>query len=210
VALVGSLAVMVATIGIAHGIGVKSVAAMLGTAASLLLTTLLALSAVELLHLTGTSSEEATLLRGSTNGTLSLEGLVLAGMVVGALGVLDDVTVSQSSTVLALRRADPSLTVGALFHRALDVGRDHLGATVNTLALAYAGGALPALLIFHVQATKVGDALNREPVVTAIGAAVVGSIGLLAAVPLTTFLAAVLGRSLPADALPADDHHHHH
>jgi uncharacterized membrane protein len=200
---------MLGVIGVSHGLGVKSAAAMLGTAASLLLTALLALLAVHIAHITGTSTDEATLLRAGTEGAVSLQGLALAGIVVGALGVLDDVTVSQASTVLALRRTDPALGFAAMFARALDVGRDHLGATVNTLALAYAGAALPSLLVFHTQATGIGDALNREPVAAAVVAAVVGSIGLLAAVPLTTALAALLARAVPADELP-DEHVHHH
>jgi uncharacterized membrane protein len=208
VAIVGALAVMLVTIALSHGMGIKSAAAILGTAASLIVTALLAVAAVKLAHLTGTSIGEAGLLRGSTS-SLSFEGLVLAGMVIGALGVLDDVTVSQSSTVLALHRTDPRLGLRTLVARALAVGRDHLGATVNTLALAYAGASLPLLLVFQARDAAVGDAINSEPVATAVGAAIVGSIGLILAVPLTTMLAAVLARSVPVEQLP-DEYAHHH
>ena len=208
VALVGAMAIMLVTIALTHGANVKSAAAMLGTAASLLLTALLALLFVELAHITGFSSEEATLLQGAAPGELSLEGLVLAGMVIGALGVLDDVTVSQASTVMAIRRANPAQRLAQLYRGALVVGRDHLGATVNTLVLAYAGAALPILLIFSNQGTSFGEAVNREPVATEIVATLVGSIGLLAAVPLTTALAALLASKLPADALPEPEHAH--
>ena len=126
VALVGSLAVMVVTVGISHGIGLKSMAAMLGTATALALTAGLALFAVRATDISGFSSEEATLLLSGA-GDLSLQGLVVAGMVIGALGVLDDVTVSQASTVLALRRANAALGFRRLFGEALAVGRDHLG-----------------------------------------------------------------------------------
>jgi uncharacterized membrane protein len=207
VAIVGSLAVMLATISLAHGIGIKSAAAILGTSVSLVATALLAVGAVGLAHLTGTSILEASLLRAGGD-TLSFEGLVLAGMVIGALGVLDDVTVSQASTVLALHRTDPSLPLRALVARALEVGRDHLGATVNTLALAYAGASLPLLLVFQARDATIGDAVNSEPVATAIAAAIVGSIGLLLAVPLTTVLASVLARSVPVEQL-SDEHAHH-
>lgn len=218
VALVGALAVMLLTVGLAHGTGVTSVAAVLGSAASLLATALPAVLFVGLAHITGFSSEESTLLlaptEGGVGGGLSLEGLVLAGIVVGALGVLDDVTVSQASTVLALRRANPGLGGRAVFREGLSVGRDHLAATVNTLVLAYVGAALPVLLIFEQSGIGVSDALNRERVAGQIVAMLVGSIGLVLAVPLTTALAAWLARTLPPAALAragdAHAHHHHH
>ncbi len=211
VALVGSLAIMFATIALTHGVGAKSLAALLGSATTLLLTALLALIFVEVANITGFSSTEATLLRGTPGGsTLSLEGLVLAGVVVGALGVLDDVTISQASTVLALRRADPAQAFRQLYRSAIDVGRDHLGATVNTLVLAYAGAALPLLLLFSNQQTSFGTAVNRESVATELVAMGVGSIGLVAAVPLTTALASLLARRLPDEALGPDEHHHGH
>jgi uncharacterized membrane protein len=139
---------------------------------------------------------------------LSLEGLVLAGIVVGALGVLDDVTVSQASTVLALRRANPAMTMRRLFREGLNVGRDHLSATVNTLVLAYVGAALPILLIFENQGTAFGDALNQESVAGEVIAMLVGSIGLVLAVPLTTALAAWLAGRIAIEALPEHGHAH--
>jgi len=210
VALVGASGVMLLTISLTHGLGAQSAAAMLGTAAALLLTALLALVFVELASITGLASEEATLLRGGSGGTLSTSGLVLAGIVIGALGVLDDVTVSQASTVMALRRANPAQRARELFHGALTVGRDHVGATVNTLVLAYVGAALPVLLIFETQGTSLGTALTRENVAEEIVATLVGSIGLIAAVPLTTALAAMLAVRLPERVLEGEHAHHHH
>jgi uncharacterized membrane protein len=210
VAFVGALAVMLLTIGLAHGPGVKSAAAMLGTTGALVLTACLALVFVELAHVTGLSSEQSALLYSSAGGDLSLEALVLAGIIVGALGVLDDVTVSQASTVLALRRANPRMRLRALVREAMDVGRDHLSATVNTLVLAYAGASLPVLLLFADQRTSFGEAVNREPVAAEIVAMLVGSIGLLAAVPLTTALAAVLTRGMDPAELPDEVHGHAH
>ena len=213
VALVGALAVMFVTITLAHGTGITSLAAMLGSAVSLLATALLALLFVEAAQITGFSSEEASLLNSAAarEGTeLSLSGLVLAGMVVGALGVLDDVTVSQASTVLALRRANPAQRLRRLFTEGLSVGRDHLSATVNTLVLAYVGAALPILLIFETQSTTFGEAVNREIVASEIVAMLVGSIGLVLAVPLTTALAALLAHRLPTEVLAAEPTHEHH
>jgi uncharacterized membrane protein len=212
VALVGAFAVMLLTLALAHGVGVKSAAAALGASGTLLVTALLAVLFVELAQITGFSSEEASLLQGDVaaeGGALSLQGLVLAGIVVGALGVLDDVTVSQASVVLALRRADPRLPFRRLFAEAVAVGRDHLSATVNTLVLAYVGAALPVLLIFEDQGTSFGEAVNREVVAEEVVAMLVGSIGLVLAVPVTTALAAWLARLVPAAALPAGDGHGH-
>ncbi len=200
VALVGAFAVMLATIPLAHGLGVKTLAACLGTAGALLLTLMLADFATGFAHLSGVTSEEAAFLR-ATNHDISLQGLLLAGMVIGALGVLDDLTVSQASTVLALRRANPRLGFRQLFSGALDVGHDHIAATVNTLVLAYAGASLPVLLIFSLADTPALDALNFEAVSEQVVATLVGSIGLIAAVPLTTALAALLATQVPRESL---------
>jgi uncharacterized membrane protein len=210
VALVGSLAVMLLTVLLTHGTGITSMAAILGGAASLLVTALLAVLFVGLAKITGFGGEEASLLSSAPSGQLSLPGLVLAGMIVGALGVLDDVTVSQASTVLALQRADPSQRFRTLFGEALGVGRDHLSATINTLVLAYAGAALPLLIIFETQNITFGEAFDGELVASEVVAMLVGSIGLMLAVPLTTALAAWLARMLPPDLLPEGDGHHHH
>lgn len=205
VAVVGAMAVMLATMFVTHGFGLKTAAAILGTAAALCLTALLAAGAVELAAISGLASEESRLLSAGATSALSLRGLVIAGIVIGALGVLDDVTVSQASTVLALKRADPAFAFRDLFASGLQVGRDHLGATINTLVLAYVGAALPILLIFGTEATSLSEAVNRESVAAEIVATLVGSVGLVAAMPLTTALAALLATRLPGDAL-ADPH----
>jgi uncharacterized membrane protein len=208
VALVGALAIMLVTIPLAHGPGPTAVAACLGTTASLLLTLGLASVFTDLAHITGLSSEEAIYLR-ATSGEVSLQGLLLAGMVIGALGVLDDLTVTQSSIVLALRRANPSLGTAGLVRGALAVGHDHIAATVNTLFLAYAGAALPVLLIFNLSGTSFSDAINSEAVATEVVATLVGSIGLIAAVPVTTAIAALLATRSAAGSLPAPHLHAH-
>jgi uncharacterized membrane protein len=209
VAVTGALAIALVTIPLAHGLGAKSMAALLGTAASLLLTALLAVLFTNLTHLTGLSSEEAIFLQLG-QADLSLEGLLLAGIVIGALGVLDDVTISQASTVLALRRANPALGFGELFRRALQVGRDHVSATVNTLVLAYVGASLPALLLFSAADLGVAEVVNFEIVAKEIVATLVGSIGLVAAVPITTALAALLAlREDPERLAGAEPVHAH-
>jgi uncharacterized membrane protein len=208
VAIVGSVAVMLTTILLAHGAGPKSLAAILGTAASLVVTVALAVLFTDLTHLTGLASEEATFLQINDAG-VSLKGLLLAGMIVAALGVLDDVTISQSSTVLALRAADPTQSFRELFKLAMDVGRDHVSATVNTLVLAYVGASLPLLLIFSSGQIGFLDAMNLEIISKEVVATLVGSIGLIAAVPITTALACVLARRMSADELAAVEPHGH-
>jgi uncharacterized membrane protein len=210
VALVGSLAVMFVTIPLAHGLGPKSVAACLGTAASLVLTLFLASTFVEASHLSGLASEEAVYLNATT-ASVSIRGLLLAGMVIAALGVLDDLTVTQASTVLALRQANASFGFGDLFRRAIGVGHDHITATVNTLVLAYTGAALPTLLVFSLAGTPFGEAVNLESVAGEVVATLVGSIGLIAAVPFTTALAALLALRLrPSEVGDVHEHGHAH
>jgi uncharacterized membrane protein len=209
VAVTGALAIALVTIPLAHGLGAKSMAALLGTALSLLLTAALAVLFTNLTNLTGQSSEETVFLQLG-QADLSLEGLLLAGMVIGALGVLDDVTISQASTVLALRRANPALGFGELFGRALQVGRDHVSATVNTLVLAYVGASLPALLLFSAADLGVTEVVNFEIVAKEVVATLVGSIGLVAAVPITTALAALLAlREDPEKLAGAEPAHAH-
>jgi uncharacterized membrane protein len=210
VAIVGAFAVMLVMMPLSYGLGAKSLAAWLGTAVSLLLAAGLAYAFAHLAHLSGASSDESVYL-GASQSRLSLQGLLVAGMVIGALGVLVDLTVSQSSTVIALRRANSSLGFGGLFRGALDVGHDHIAATVATLVFAYAGAALPVLLIFSVGETSFADAVNGEAVADAVIAALVGSIGLIASMPITTALAALLAPRMSDKQLgPVSDHAHAH
>jgi uncharacterized membrane protein len=208
VALVGALVVMFLTIPLTHGIGPKTLAACLGTATSLVLTLLVADLATTSARLTGLASEEGAYLRVAATD-VSLSGLLVAGMVIAALGVLDDLTVSQSSTVFALRAANPTFSMRELFSRGLVVGRDHVAATVNTLVLAYAGASLPILLVFSLGGWSFRGAVTSEVVAAEVVAALVGSIGLVAAVPVTTGLAAFLAsRVEPTELVPAEAHSH--
>jgi uncharacterized membrane protein len=131
-------------------------------------------------------------------------------MLVGALGVLADTAVTQASAVMALRRADPRLSARRLYREASVVGRDHLSATIHTLVLAYAGAALPLLLVMRQAQLPAGDALDAQAIAEPIVATLVGCVALIAAVPLTTGLAAALIARVPAGALPAGGHGHAH
>jgi uncharacterized membrane protein len=193
VALVGSTAIMIVSLYLSHGLARKTTAAVVGTALALGLTGALALVFVQAASLTGLASEEARNANFQVGG-ISLRGLLLAGIIIGGLGVLDDVTMSQSSLVFALRRARPSAPFTSLVRAALAVGRDHIAATVNTLFLAYAGASLPLLILFATSGDSLTSVATSEVVAVEIVRTLCGSIGLIAAVPLTTVLAAALAR----------------
>lgn len=189
-ATVGAGAIMLSVLLLAHGPGIRTFTAIVGTAASLLLTLALGAVFVEASSLTGLTSEEATFVQAIFGG-LDVRGLLLAGIVVGALGILDDVTVTQVSAVHEIRAADPAMPTRELYRAALRVGRDHVASLVNTLLLAYAGASLPLLVIFTTSGQGLVGTLTNGVVAEEIVRALVGSIGLVAAVPVTTALAAV-------------------
>jgi uncharacterized membrane protein len=209
VAIVGAFAVMFVTVGLTYGLAASSLAAILGIAASLLVAAGLGTVAVHMARLDGRANEASQALT-VLNGSLSLQGVVLAGLVFGALGVLADQAVTQASAVLALRRANPAMSVREVYGHALSVGRDHLVATTHTLVLVYVGATFPLLLVLHAGGVGGVDALNREDLAEPIVATLVGAIALLVSVPLTTALAALIAAPAPAEALPAEGHGHHH
>ena len=141
---------------------------------------------------------------------LSLQGVILAGMLVGALGVLADTAVTQASAVMGLRRANPGYGPRTLYREGFIIGRDHLSATIHTLVLAYSGAVLPLLLVTQLGQVNGLDAINSQSLAVPIVATIVGCLALIAAVPITTGLAAALLSRIPADALRADGHAHHH
>lgn len=207
VAVVGSLAVMFVTTVLTNGLGAQTLAAVLGITATVALAAGLAVAAVAFVSLDGRSSELSTLLAAQDAG-LSLEGVVIAGMLVGALGVIADTAVTQASAVMALRRANPAYDARALYRSAFVVGRDHLSATIHTLVLAYAGGTLPLLLVLRSVEVRTVDGLNYQDIAEPIAATVVGCLALIAAVPLTTFLASRLVTHLPIEVVPEHAHAH--
>ncbi len=191
VALVASAAIAFLALYLAHGINPATTVALAGTLLSLALITLMALVATDVMSLSGLASEDAQALR-VTASALDLRGLLVAGIVVGALGVLDDVTVTQVSAVAALKRANPRFGKIELYREAMRVGRDHVASTVNTLMLAYAGASLPLVLLFSQGARSTGRIVTSEIVATEVVRMLVGSIGLIVAVPITTALAAAV------------------
>ena len=196
VAVVGSAAIMIMALYLAHGLNVRTTTALLGTLVSLCLTGVLAVLFVGATSLTGLASEEAVYLQVSADA-INLEGLILAGIIIGTLGVLDDVTVTQASAVWELRKANQSWTFMDIYRPALRIGRDHIASTVNTLVLAYAGAALPLLILFTQAQRPLVEVAAGEVVATEIVRTLVGSIGLVASVPITTALTTAAVAGLP-------------
>lgn len=201
VAVVGALAVMFVTVLLTYGVTMQSAAAAVGIAGSLLFAGVVGTVAVHAARLDGRGGEFSNFLT-SANGTISLQGIVLAGLVLGALGVLADMGVTQASAVMALRRANPDLPPARVFREAFSVGRDHLVATTHTLVLAYVGATLPLLLVLQSSGVRTIDALNAQDVAEPIVATLVGAMALLVCVPLTTALATLLVAHMAAEALP--------
>jgi uncharacterized membrane protein len=205
VALVASAAILYAVIYLAHGVSLRTSAALLGTLTALLLAAFLSWGAIELAHLTGLSEEQNNEVAAYL-GHVSITGLLLAGFIIGSLGVLNDVTVTQASTVFELAGLGDGSSRRAIFLGAMRVGRDHIASTVYTLVLAYAGSALPLLLLFSVASRSLGDVLTSESVAIEIARSAVGGIALALSVPLTTAIAAVLATPTTAPAAPAGMH----
>lgn len=189
VAIVGAAAIAFLALYTAHGFGAMTTVALLGTVASLALVAILSSVFVGLTELTGLGTEESIVVQiGAAN--VDLAGIVLGGMVIGALGAIDDMTVTQASAVWELHAVDPGMSRASLVRSALAIGRDHVASTVNTLALAYAGASMPVLLLLVLSRQSLSTVASGEAIATEIVRTLVGSIGLVAAVPLTTALAA--------------------
>ncbi|HAU98944.1 MAG: hypothetical protein UX04_C0003G0025 [Microgenomates group bacterium GW2011_GWF2_45_18] len=191
-----SVIIVPVTFFLSHGFGKKTNVALIATVISLFFSGLLAMLAVELSRLTGLSSEEAGFLLVENGDRINFQGLLLAGIMIGMLGVLDDITISQSAIVFELKEAKPTMTPKQLFHHAMEVGRDHIASMVNTLVLAYTGVALPLVMLFVNSGQPWWFMLNSELIAEEVVRTLVGSIGLITAVPLTTLIAArVAGKS---------------
>ncbi|MFK4690954.1 YibE/F family protein [Streptomyces pristinaespiralis] len=191
VAVVGASAIMLIALYMCHGVTARTSVAVLGTLISLLLIGLLGSLFIGWASLSGNTDDNTGLIHG-LYPEIDMSGLLLAGVIIGSLGVLDDVTVTQTSAVWELRQADPGMGPRALYRSAIRIGRDHIASVVNTLVLAYAGAALPLLLLFSIAQSSVGTVANSELVAEEIVRTLVGSIGLVASVPVTTALAALV------------------
>ena len=185
-------AVLFCAIFFTHGFNRRSAVAFLGTIIAVGITGLLAYVSIDSTGLTGFASDESVYLNLNTGGQLDFVGLLLAGIIIGALGVLDDIAITQVAVVRELFEAGKHFTKWDVYKKAIRVGREHVGALVNTLVLAYTGAALPLLLLFSLSDSGTLSIINREIFATEIVRSLVGSIGLVLAVPITTLLAVFL------------------
>lgn len=193
VAIVTASTIMLVTLYLSHGVSIRTSVAVLGTLLSLAITGVLGSVFTGIGSFTGLKEEESSFI-GAVAGQVDLSGLLLAGLVIGALGVLDDVTVTQASAVWELAGAEPSASGRQRFARAMRIGRAHVASTVNTLVLAYVGATLPLLLVFSVIDIPFGVAVSQEQVAQEVVRALVGGLGIIAAVPITTGIAVLTAR----------------
>lgn len=196
-----------------HGVNPRSIIAFGGTYTAVVVTGIIAYFSVDVMRLTGFSSDASVYLNFATNGELDLSGLLLGGIIIGILGILDDVSITQASVVQEIKRANPALRFTELYARAIRVGRDHIGSLVNTLALAYVGVSLPLILLYAKTSTNWWTSLNQEVIAVELIRIIVGSIGLIMAVPFTTLVAAWYFNDravIDTDDHSGHDHHHHH
>ncbi|MFD9124306.1 YibE/F family protein [Kitasatospora sp. NPDC059571] len=201
VAVVGASAIMLIALYLCHGLSARTSVAVLGTLISLVLIGVLGSVFTNWAHLTGNTSEETGLIH-DLYPNIEIRGLLLAGFIIGSLGVLDDVTVTQTSAVWELKQADPTMSARRLYSAGIRIGRDHIASTVNTLVLAYAGAALPLLLLFSIAHRDFVSVATSEIVSEEIARTLVGSIGLVASVPVTTVLAALIAAADHPDTVP--------
>ncbi len=193
-----------------HGINPRTVIAFGGTYGAVAITGLLAYFSVDLMRLTGFSNDAAVYLNFATNGQLDLAGLLLGSIIIGILGVLDDVSITQASVVQELKRANARMKFHDLYKGAIRVGRDHIGSLVNTLALAYVGVSLPLILLYAQTESNFMVSLNQEVIAAEIIRIIIGSIGLILAVPLTTLVAAWWFSDHEVDSNDVAEHCHSH
>ena len=192
--LVGAVGVVTVSVFVVHGANRKSLAALIGTLAGLVVICVVAAVGLATLHLTGLGSEEQIFLAVGTDGRINMPRLVLASVIVGSLGALVDMCVGQASATMELAAVDPELRPAQLYRSALNVGHDHIGSLVNTLALAYFGGALPLVLLLSLGFQPLSVALNSEEIVGSILTVLAASIGLVLCVPITTAVAVFFAR----------------
>jgi uncharacterized membrane protein len=217
VSIIGSAILLGATLYLTYGWTLKTHAAVISMIFVLLITGALSALFVVFAKLDGTGDENVMFLMQLMETPINLRGLLLGGMIIGALGVLDDLVTTQASAVFELYHANPNFKFRALYNSAMRIGQDHVAATVNTLVLAYAGASLPMLLLFSLARGDYGYLVNYALVAEEIVRTLVGSLGLIAAVPLTTVIAILfvqraesLGRweQILGPEGEADGHHH--
>ncbi|WP_291277731.1 YibE/F family protein, partial [Galactobacter sp.] len=208
---VGCSLIMFVVLYLAHGISARTSAALIGTLLGLALTAALAVLSTRSAGLVGLGDESTYTLHAQLPD-VSLSGIVVVGMLIAGLGVLNDVTVTQASAVWELAEASPGLGARALFGRAMRIGRDHIASTVYTIAFAYVGSAFASLMVMSLYGLPIGQLLNSSSLAAEVVSILVGSIGLVVAIPLTTAVAVGLVKaggtgvqaSIPSETAPTD------
>ncbi|MGO4805674.1 YibE/F family protein [Arthrobacter sp. 2MCAF15] len=190
-ALVGSTVIMIGVLYFAHGFSARTSTALLGTMFGLAITALLAAWATDAANLAGVGSHDAATLTNMSDN-ISISGIILCGLIISGLGVLNDVTITQSSAVWELWELAPETSARQLFASAMRIGRDHIASTVYTIAFAYAGAALPVLILVMLYERPLGDALTSAELSEEVIRTLVGSVGLVLAVPVTTLIAVLV------------------
>jgi uncharacterized membrane protein len=192
VSIIAALFIIPITFYLSHGINRKTTFAVLGTLIALIFTGVLANFFVDAANLTGYASEEANFLQAAKHDVVNIQALLLAGIIIGVLGILDDITIGQAAVVFQLKEASPTLSFTELYSRAMNIGKDHIASMVNTLVLVYTGAALPLLLLFINNPQPFSQVINYEIIAEEIVRTLVASIGLILAVPITTLITAYL------------------
>jgi len=189
IAILGALFIAPVTFYLSHGFNRKTSVALISTIIALFFTGIISLIFINISKLTGFGSDEAFFLQVAREGIVNIKGIFLAGIIIGTLGILDDVTVTQSSIVYQLKSSVRGIGDWELYKKAMEVGHDHIASTVNTLVLVYTGAALPLLLLFINSSKSFGEAINAEIIADEVVRTLVSSIGLVLAVPISTILA---------------------
>ena len=209
VAIVSSLLIIPSTFFSSHGFNRKTIVSVLSTLLTLVIAGTLASIFSDLANLTGLASEAASFIKMSTAENINFKGLLLAGMLIGVLGVLDDITISQAAIVQELRSSKIDISKSELYQRAMNVGRAHIASIVNTIILIYTGSALPLLLLLFDYSEPFSQIINFEPFAEEIIRTLIGSLGLILAVPITTFISIYALKGIEGNAR-ADLHRHIH
>jgi uncharacterized membrane protein len=199
VSIIGSVILLGVTLYLTYGWNLKTHSAVIGMIFVLLITGALSWVFVLFAKLDGSGDENSMFLMQTLQTTINMRGLLLGGYIIGALGVLDDLVTTQASAVFELHHANPTFGFREIYNSAMRIGQDHVAATVNTLVLAYAGASLPMLLMFSLARGDYGYLVNFSFIAEEIVRTLVGSLGLIAAVPLTTAIA--IGFALRVESL---------
>lgn len=204
---IGALLSLFVVMYMTHGFTRMTTSAFLGCTISVLVTVFFAKYAVSVAMFTGFASEESVYLNIATNGHLDFIALLIAGIIIGVVGVVDDASITQASLVQELMYTDKNLKPGQIYIKAMKVGKDHIGAVINTLILAYTGASLPLVLLLYTSTAPILELINREAIATEIVRSIVGSVGILFAVPCTTMIAIFLMKNRNIER-PTHTHHH--